>query len=219
MKGVTTLKYSKVPEATIRRLSRYSRCLEELEEKGEKVVSSAQLANKCMVNSAQVRKDLAYFGEFGIRGVGYYVKDLLNDIKRILGLNKEWRMAVIGMGNLGSALLSYKDFLKQNYKIVAAFDIVPSKVIGRVSEKLGKPVEVLHINRIRDVARERRIEIGIITTPPSEAQGVANLLVEAGVRGILNFAPAQITTPEGFVVKDVFFTTVLDNLAYLLSNT
>ena len=213
------MKYSKVPEATIRRLSRYSRCLEELEEKGEKVVSSAQLANKCMVNSAQVRKDLAYFGEFGIRGVGYYVKDLLNDIKRILGLNKEWRMAVIGMGNLGSALLSYKDFLKQNYKIVAAFDIVPPKVIGRVSEKLGKPVEVLHINRIRDVARERRIEIGIITTPPSEAQGVANLLVEAGVRGILNFAPAQITTPEGFVVKNVFFTTVLDNLAYLLSNT
>jgi len=213
------LKYSKVPEATIRRLSRYSRCLEEMEEKEEKVVSSAQLANKCMVNSAQVRKDLAYFGEFGIRGVGYYVKDLLNDIKRILGLNKEWRMAVIGMGNLGSALLSYKDFLKQNYKIVAAFDIVPPKVIGRVSEKLGKPVEVLHINRIREVAKERRIDIGIIATPASEAQGVANLLVEAGVRGILNFAPAQITTPEGFVVKDVFFTTVLDNLAYLLSNS
>ena len=213
------MKYSKVPEATIRRLSRYSRCLEEMEEKEEKVVSSAQLANKCMVNSAQVRKDLAYFGEFGIRGVGYYVKDLLNDIKRILGLNKEWRMAVIGMGNLGSALLSYKDFLKQNYKIVAAFDIVPPKVIGRVSEKLGKPVEVLHINRIREVAKERRIDIGIIATPASEAQGVANLLVEAGVRGILNFAPAQITTPEGFVVKDVFFTTVLDNLAYLLSNS
>lgn len=99
-----------------------------------------------MVNAAQVRKDLAYFGEFGIRGVGYYVKDLLNDIKKILGSNKEWRMAVIGIGNLGSALLSYKDFLKQNYKIVAAFDIDPPKVIGRVSEKLGKPVEVLHIN-------------------------------------------------------------------------
>jgi redox-sensing transcriptional repressor len=185
---------------------------------GEKVVSSAQLANKCLVNAAQVRKDLAYFGEFGIRGVGYYVKDLLQDIKRILGLNKEWRMAVIGIGNLGSALLSYKDFLKQNYKIVAAFDIDPPKVIGRVSEKLGKPVEILHMNRLKEVAKERRIEIGIITAPPSEAQNVANQLVEAEVKGILNFAPVQITLPDGYMVKDVFFTTILDNLAYLLSN-
>ena len=212
------MKYSKIPEATIRRLSRYSRCLEQIDNMGEKVVSSAQLASKCLVNAAQVRKDLAYFGEFGIRGVGYYVKDLLNDIKRILGLNKEWKMAVIGIGNLGSALLSYKDFLKQNYKIVAAFDIDPPKVIGRVSEKLGKPVEILHVNRIKEVARERKIEIGLITTPPSEAQNAANILVEAEVRGILNFAPAQITVPEGYVVKDVFFTTILDNLAYLLSN-
>jgi redox-sensing transcriptional repressor len=218
VKGVTTLKYSKVPEATIQRLSRYSRCLEEMSRKGEKVVSSAQLAGKCLVNAAQVRKDLAYFGEFGIRGVGYYVKDLLQDIKRILGLNKEWNMAVIGIGNLGSALLSYKDFLKQNYKIVAAFDIDPLTVIGRASEKLGKPVEVLHVTRLQEVAKERKIEIGIIATPASEAQEAANLLVEAGVRGILNFAPAQITVPEGFIVKDVFFTTVLDNLAYLLSN-
>ena len=218
MKGVTKLKYTKIPEATIRRLSRYSRCLEEMEEHGEKVVSSAQLANKCMVNAAQVRKDLAYFGEFGIRGVGYYVEDLLNDIKRILGSNKEWRMALIGVGNLGSSLLSYEDFLKQNYKIVAAFDIDPPRVIGRVSEKLGRPVEVLHINRIKEVVRERKIEIGLITTPPAEAQKVADLLVEAEVKGILNFAPAQITVPEGYVVKDVFFTTVLDNLAYLLSN-
>ena len=212
------MKYSKVPEATIQRLSRYSRCLEGMENIGERVVSSAQLANRCLVNAAQVRKDLAYFGEFGIRGVGYYVKDLLHDIKRILGLNKEWKIAVIGVGNLGSALLSYKDFLKQNYKIVAAFDIDPPRVIGRVSEKLGKPAEVLHISRIKEVAKERKIEIGLITTPASEAQSVANLLVEAEVRGILNFAPAQITVPDGYVVKDVFFTTILDNLAYLLSN-
>jgi len=212
------LKYSKIPEATIRRLSRYARCLEQMDERGEKVLSSAQLANKCMVNAAQVRKDLAYFGEFGIRGVGYYVKDLLSDIKRILGLNREWRMALIGVGNLGSALLSYKDFLKQNYKIVAAFDIDPPKVIGRVSEKLGKPVEVLHINRLKEVAKERKIEIGLIAAPPSEAQSVADLLVDAEIRGILNFAPVQITVPDGFVVKDVFFTNILDNLAYLLSN-
>ena len=218
MKGVTKLKYNKIPEATIRRLSRYSRCLEEMDQKWEKVVSSAQLASKCMVNAAQVRKDLAYFGEFGIRGVGYYVKDLFQDIKRILGLNKEWRMALVGIGDLGSALLSYKDFLKQNYKIVAAFDIDPPKVIGKVSEKLGKPVEVLHVNRMKEVVKERKIDIGLVTTPPSEAQNAADMLVEAEVRGILNFAPAHVTVPEGFVVKDVFFTTILDNLAYLLSN-
>lgn len=171
----------------------------------------------CAVNAAQVRKDLAYFGEFGIRGVGYYVSDLLFDIKRILGLDREWRMAIIGMGNLGSALLSYKDFLKQNYKIVAAFDIDPPRVIGRISEKLGKPVEILHPHTLNEVVKERNIEIGIITTPADQAQKVADQLVGANVRGILNFAPAQIEVPEGHTVKNVFFTTVLDNLAYLLS--
>jgi redox-sensing transcriptional repressor len=218
VKEATKLKCSKISEATIRRLSQYFRCLERMEEEGGKVVSSAQLANKCIVNAGTVRKDLNYFGELGTRGEGYDVKDLLYEIKRILGLNKEWRMAVIGIGNLGSSLLSYQDFLKQNYKIVAAFDIDPPKVIGRASEKLGKPVEVLHIDRIKKVAKKRKIKIGIITTPPSEAQNVADMLVEAEVRGILNFAPAQITVPEGYVVKDVFFTTTLDNLTYLLSN-
>ena len=212
------MKFLKVPEATIRRLSRYSRCLENLVKKDEPVVSSAQLAAYCGVNAAQVRKDLAYFGEFGIRGVGYYATELLRDIKRILGLNREWRLAIVGIGNLGSALLSYKDFLKQNYKIVAAFDIDPPKVIGRVSEKLGKPIEILHPNQMKEIARERNIEVGIITTPPSEAQNVVDQMVDAGIKGVLNFAPAQLRVPEGVVVKNVFFTTVLDNLAYLLSS-
>jgi redox-sensing transcriptional repressor len=215
---VIKLRDFKIPEGAIRRISRYLRYLEEMEREGMKEVSSARLATKCMVNAPLVRKDLSYFGKFGIRGVGYHVNDLLYDIKQILGLNKEWRVAVIGIGNLGSSLLSYNDFLKQNYKIVAAFDIDPPRVIGRVSEKLGKPVEVLHIDRIKEVAKERKIEIGIITTPPSEAQNAANMLVEAKVRGILNFAPIQITVPKGYVVKDVSFTTVLDNLSYLLSN-
>ena len=213
------MKYSKISESTIRRLSRYYRYLEELEEKEKKVVTSAQLAAKCMVNPNQLRKDLNFFGEFGTRGLGYHVKDLLSDIRRVLGLNKEWRIAVIGIGDLGSSLLAYNDFLRQNYKIVAAFDVDPLKVIGRVSEKLGQPVEVLHTNRIKEVAKERKIEIGLITTPSSEAQNVADMLVEAEVRGILNFAPTQITVPEGYVLKDIFFTTVLDNLAYLLSNS
>ena len=213
------MKYSKISESTIRRLSRYYRYLEQLEEREEKVISSAQLATKCMVNPNQVRKDLNFFGEFGTRGVGYHVKGLLSDIRRVLGLNKEWRIAVIGIGDLGSSLLAYNDFLRQNYKIVAAFDVDPRKVIGRVSEKLGKPIEVLHTNRIKEVAKERKIEIGLIITPSSEAQNVADMLVEAEVRGILNFAPMQITVPKGYVLKNIFFTSVLDNLAYLLSNS
>jgi len=171
-----------------------------------------------MVNPNQLRKDLNFFGEFGTRGLGYYVQDLLLDIKQVLGLDKEWRIAVIGIGDLGSSLLAYHDFLRQNYKIVAAFDVDPPKVIGMVSEKLGRPVEVLHTNRIKEVAQERKIEIGLITTPPSEAQKVADMLVEAEVKGILNFTPTEVTVPEGYVLKDIFFTTALDNLAYLLSN-
>ncbi len=189
-----------------------------MKDQGEQIVSSTQLAGRCMVKDAQLRKDLDYFGKFGVRGVGYRVEELLSDIKRILGSDKEWRMAIIGIGSLGSSLFAYKDFLKQNYKIVAAFDIDPQNVIGRISKEFGKPMEVLHPDRIKEVAKERKIEIGIITTPPSEAQNVADVLVQADVKGILNFTPAQIKVPEGFVVKDVSFTTILDNLVYLLSN-
>ncbi|OGP91711.1 MAG: redox-sensing transcriptional repressor Rex [Deltaproteobacteria bacterium RBG_16_54_18] len=210
------MKFSKVPEATIRRLSAYVRHLEVLEEKGEVVVSSASLAESCGVNAAQVRKDLAYFGEFGIRGVGYYIKDLSDNIKTILGLNREWHLAIIGIGNLGSSLLFYKDFFKKNYKIVAAFDVDPAGVVGRVSEKIGKPVEILHPEQLQEVARDRRIDIAIIATPASEAQKVADQIAQSSIRGILNFTPTQIQMPKGFAVKNYFFTTILDNVAYLL---
>jgi len=211
-------KYPKIPEATIRRLSNYLKCLEDLEAKGEKVVSSSHLATICNVNAAQVRKDFAYFGEFGIRGMGYNIKELKNHIKDILGINREWRIAVIGIGNMGSALLVYKDFLKQNYRIVAAFDIDPARVIGRISERMGRPVEILHIDRLKEVIEARKIEIGIITTPPKEAQKVADLLVEANIKGILNFSPAPIRTPEPVKSMNLFFTSALDNLVYHLTN-
>ncbi len=210
------MKENKVPEVTIRRLSTYLRYLKELEDRGETVVSSAQLAKACGLNAAQVRKDLAYFGEFGIRGVGYYVKDLYEHLKKILGLNREWRLAVIGIGNLGTALLNFRDFLKENYKIVAAFDKYPEKVIGRVAEQMGRPVEVLHIDRLKEVAKERKIDIAILSVPPSEAQKVADLVVEANIRGILNFTPVQLKVSKGIIVKNAYFTTVLDNLVYYL---
>ena len=211
-------KYPKIPEATIRRLSNYLKCLEDLEVKGEKVSSSALLATMCNVNAAQVRKDFAYFGEFGIRGMGYNVKELKADIKEIFGINREWRIAVIGIGNMGSALLVYKDFLKQNYRIVAAFDIDPVKVIGHISERMGRPVEILHIDRLKEVVESRKIEIGIITTPPQEAQKVADLLVEANIKGILNFSPAPVRAPEPVKARNLFFTSALDNLVYYLTN-
>jgi redox-sensing transcriptional repressor len=211
-------KYAKIPEATIRRLSNYLKCLEDLEMKGEKVASSALIAQICDVNAAQVRKDFAYFGEFGISGIGYNTKELRFHIKEILGTNREWRIGIIGIGNLGSALLMYKGFLKQNYKIVAVFDLDPVKVVGQVSEKMGKPIEVLHIDRLKEVVKARNVEIGIISTPPAEAQRVANLLVEANVKGIMNFAPTQIRVPPNIVVRNVFFTSALDNLVYYLSN-
>ncbi len=211
-------KYAKIPEATIRRLSNYLKCLADLETKNERVASSAHIANMCNVNAAQVRKDFAYFGEFGIRGMGYNVKELKRHIKEILGIDREWRIAVIGVGNMGSALLVYKDFLKQNYKIVAAFDIVPEMVIGRISEKVGRPVEILHMDRLNDVVKARSVEIGIITTPPQEAQKVADLLVAANVKGILNLSPAPVKTPENVKLRNLFFTSALDNLVYYLTN-
>jgi redox-sensing transcriptional repressor len=211
-------KYPKIPEATIRRLSNYLKALLDLESKQEKVASSALIATICNVNAAQVRKDFAYFGEFGIRGMGYNVKELKFHIKEILGINRVWRIAVVGIGNLGSSLLMYKDFLKQNYKIVAAFDIDPVKVIGHISEQMGKPVEILHIDNLKEVVKARNIEIGIITTPPQEAQKVANLLVDANVKGILNFSPSPVRVAEHVKLRNVFFTAALDHLVYYMSN-
>jgi redox-sensing transcriptional repressor len=212
-----TAKYPKIPEATIRRLSNYLKALEDLEAKDEKVASSALIASICSVNAAQVRKDFAYFGEFGIRGMGYNVKDLRYHIKEILGTNREWRIAIVGIGNLGSALLMYKGFLKQNFKIVAAFDQDPVKVVGHISEQMGKPIEILHIGTLKEVVKARNIEVGIIATPASAAQEVATQLVDAEIKGIMNFAPTQIKVPQNVVLRNVFFTSALDNLVYYLS--
>jgi redox-sensing transcriptional repressor len=149
--------------------------------------------------------------------MGYNVKDLRYHIKEILGTNREWRIAIIGIGNLGSALLMYKGFLKQNYKIVAAFDQDPVTVVGHISEKMGKPIEILHIDSLKEVVKARNIEIGLIATPPASAQTVAAQLVDANVKGIMNFAPTQIKVPPNVVLRNVFFTSALDNLVYYLS--
>jgi redox-sensing transcriptional repressor len=206
------MKFSKIPTATITRLSRYSRALEELEALEIKVISSEKLAQYCEVNSAQIRKDLAYFGEFGVRGVGYVVKELLFEIKKILGLNKIWRLGIIGMGNLGCALVAHSNFPKQGYEFVAAFDIDPQK-IGKI---LPPGFHISPLSDLKDLARQKGIEIAVISTPAVKAQEVVNLVVEVPIRGILNFAPVQLHVPEGFIVHHIDFTVKLDKLAYRL---
>jgi redox-sensing transcriptional repressor len=207
------MKFSKIPTATITRLSIYSRYLEVMAQEGVKIVASDKLAEKCGINPAQIRKDLAYFGEFGIRGVGYFVKELLFEIKRILGLNKTWKMALVGIGNLGSALLAHQNFIRQGYEFAAVFDVDPAKV-GR---RLPSGQVIFHLDDLERVVKENNIEIGVIATPANKAQAVAQSLIEAGVKAILNFAPTQLQVTEGMAVENVDFTVKLDNLAYHLT--
>src|SRR5205085_1448820 len=189
---------TKIPEMTIRRLSVYTRCLQQLEEDGVKTVSSQDLAERFSLNSAQVRKDLAYFGEFGVRGIGYYVSGLKAELQRILGLDREWQVALIGFGNLGSALFHYKGFAKQGFRILAIFDDDPAK--------WGKQVEGVSILPLRDLPREaklRNLQLAIVAVPGEAAQGVIEKLAAAGIKAVLNFAPGRIK-----VGKDVRLKTV-----------
>jgi len=178
----------------------YVQVLESFKREGTQVVSSELLARTCNVNPSQIRKDLAYFGEFGVRGVGYHVQDLITAIKRSLGVDRMWKCALVGVGNLGKALLRHREFKYRGFDIVAAFDCDPFK-IGE--EVIG--LEVVCTRRLKETARDLDIEIGLITTPPDRAQRAANFLVEAGIKGIINFAPARITLPSDVHVEYVDF--------------
>ncbi|MGV8074274.1 MAG: redox-sensing transcriptional repressor Rex [Syntrophobacteraceae bacterium] len=207
------MKFAKIPMATINRLSIYMRRLQELVENETDVISSERLAKQCSVNPAQIRKDLAYFGEFGVRGVGYRVSDLLNQIREILGLNQKWNLAMLGLGNLGSALIRHGNFIRQGYLFTAAFDCDPEKV----GKRLPNGLIINHVDDLEKVVKECEVHIGIIATPAGSAQSVANQLVLAGINGILNFAPVQIQVPDCCYVENVDFTVRLDAIAYHLS--
>ncbi len=211
--GDLSLLKEKIPEAAIRRLSTYQRILNQLGEEGIPVASSAELAGRCGVNPAQVRKDLAYFGGFGVRGKGYYVKDLGRNLKKILGVTTIQKVALVGAGNLGSALLAHKEFLSHGFIIEAVFDKFPKNAQPR---KAGGP-PVMSMSKLGAVLRARKIEIGIVAVPSEGAQGVVTRLVEAGVRGILNFAPIQVSAPPGVKIKNVDLASELENLSYHLS--
>jgi redox-sensing transcriptional repressor len=202
---------TKIPEMTIRRLSIYTRCLSQLEEDGVKTISSQELAERFNLNSAQVRKDLAYFGEFGVRGIGYYVSGLKAELQRILGLDREWPVALVGLGNLGSALFHYKGFSRQGFRIAIVFDDDPAKV--------GREIGGVPIVSTRDVAREvkaRAIQIAVLAVPADAAQGVADQLVAAGIKAVLNFAPARLRVPKARL-KNVDLSIELETLSFYLA--
>jgi len=199
----------KIPEKTVTRLSIYLRCLEELEADGVASVSSRQLAERFGLNSAQVRKDLAYFGQFGVRGLGYYIAELKHNLERILGLKQDWEVALVGVGNLGSALIAYKGFQARGFKIGLAFDADPAKMGQVVSD-----VQITEIAKLVQTVRRKKVKIAVVAVPAGAAQSVADLLVEAGVTAILNFAPAQLTVPEGVKVQNVDLSVLLKTLSY-----
>lgn len=194
------MKSEHIPKATIARLAVYIQVLTNFQRDGVEVVSSEKLARACSVNSSQIRKDLAYFGEFGVRGVGYYVQELISSIKQSLGVDRVWNCALIGVGNMGRSLLKYKEFSERSFHIRAAFDCDPYK-IGEVIEGL----EVICTRQMKDKITEYNLEIGIITTPPERAQRAANYIVDAGIKGIINFAPARISVPSHIPVEYVDF--------------
>ena len=203
---------TKIPEMTIRRLSIYTRCLLQLEEDGVRTISSQELAERFNLNSAQVRKDLAYFGEFGVRGIGYYVSSLKAELQRILGLDREWPVALVGFGNLGSALFHYRGFGRQGFRIAVIFDDDPAKV--------GREVDGVPIFSTRDLAREiqaRRAQMAIVAVPAEAAQSVADQLVAAGIKAVLNFAPARIRLPRDVRLKDVDLSIELETLSFYLA--
>lgn len=201
-----------ISELTTNRLSVYLRCLTELDAAGVETVSSQTLAERFRLNAAQIRKDLAYFGEFGVRGVGYYVRDLRRHIRQILGLDKSLRVGIIGAGNLGLALADYAGFKNEGFEIVALFDSSVDKV-GQQS-KGGVP-----IHGMRDLKRQvRRIDIAVLAVPVSSAQAVADQIVALGIRAILNFTAASLRVPPKVKVKSVDFTVSLESLSYFLAN-
>lgn len=206
------IRKNKIPETTIARLSSYLRVLNELERIGFDNTASYQLAEELDINDSQVRKDLSLFGQFGKPGMGYETARLKREIQKILGLTRKWKVALVGVGNLGSALLAYKGFRQQGFDIIAAFDNDPKKIGRKKAEMIIK-----NIARLKQIIRKERIEIGIITVPASAAQEVAELLIEAGIRAILNFAPARISAPKHIRLNNVDLSLRLENLSFFLS--
>ncbi len=199
----------RIPEATVARLPLYLRSLLEVAEAKVPTISSERLAELAGVNAAKVRKDLSYLGSYGTRGVGYEVEYLLYEISRELGLTQDWPVAIVGIGNLGHALANYRGFTARGFRVAALLDADPSKVGEVVGELAVRPLDELP-----QVVAERRVAIGIIATPAAAAQDVADRLVAAGIKSILNFAPAVLAVPEGVSLRKVDLSIELQILTF-----
>jgi redox-sensing transcriptional repressor len=202
-----------VPIVVVNRLSLYLRELQQLVRDGRATISSSQLGKLLGFTDAQVRKDLAYFGHFGQPGIGYRCSELIDEVRGILGTDRQWTVTLIGVGNLGRALLRYRGFAAQGFRIVAAFDVDP-RVVGSTIE--GIPVYSLE--RLPEVVRQQRIQMALITVPAPEAQQVADQLVIAGISGIVNFAPVTLSLPPEVSLVGVDLTTELEQIAFSVAN-
>jgi redox-sensing transcriptional repressor len=187
--------------------------LTELEAARVQTISSLALAERFHLNAAQIRKDLAYFGEFGVRGVGYYVTELKSHLRTILGLDQPLRVGIIGAGNLGRALADYQGFRTEGFKIVALFDNDPDR-IGRQSRG---GVLILHADEFSNLARAREIDVAMVAVPGHAAQAVVDLVVQSGIRAILNFSPGTLNVPRGVKLKNVDPTVSLESLSFFLA--
>ena len=203
-----------ISKATVDRLPRYYRCLRQLTEEGVEIASSEELGRRLAINPEQIRKDLAFFGQFGKKGVGYYVAELKESIGNILGLDQHWNVAIIGMGHLGAALANYQGIARLGFRLVAIFDANPIVIGTRVGER-----RVEDIAYLAEIIAERDVQIGVIAVPATHAQSVADKLVAAGIRGIWNFAPVKLQVPPNipFVSEDL--SVGLSSLSYYLTHT
>ncbi len=208
------MKSEKISELTTNRLSVYLRCLNLLAAAGIKTISSQALADQFNLNSAQIRKDLAYFGEFGVRGVGYFVEELREHITKILGLDTAHRVGIVGAGNLGTALANYNGFTTSNFTVVALFDNDQEK-IGR---RIGRDRVMVHdVKKIARVVRDLTIDVVVVAVPARVAQRVLNQVMSAGIKAVLNFAPVRLHARLGVKVKTVDLTIALESLSYFLA--
>jgi redox-sensing transcriptional repressor len=202
-----------VSELTTNRLSVYLRCLSTLDAAGVRTISSQALAEQFHLNAAQIRKDLAYFGEFGVRGIGYYVKELRRHLRQILGLDRGVRVAIIGAGNLGLALADYPGFRDDGFEIVALFDTLKEK-IGRRSRG---GVLIHDVKDFRKIVKREGVGIGVIAVPAAGAQAAVGIVAAAGVKAILNFSPGAFRVPRGVKMKNMDLTVSLEGLSFFLA--
>jgi redox-sensing transcriptional repressor len=200
------------PDVVIRRLPLYARSLRALLQQGVTCVSSHELGARMNVTASQIRKDLSHFGEFGRQGIGYEVERLLLQIERILGLTQEWRVALVGIGHLGRAIVRHEEFQRRGMRIATLFDSDPNKIGASIN---GMPI--LGEDQIPEVIRAQGIQLAIIAVPARHAQAVADRLIAAGVRAILNYAPVVIQVPEGVWVRDIDPVIMLHSMTYYLA--